>query len=101
MKKFLFVFCALSALAACDKHSSDDRLIRRCGEYLVEMAFNNAGEEMNAIINGDAVTLNLVVSASGAKYDGVLNDTTVTLWGKGDDWTMILDEDMVFSCVAE
>ena len=48
---------------------------------------------MHAIISGDAVDLALTQSASGAKYAGVLNDTNVVLWGKGDAWTMFLGPD--------
>lgn len=89
------------SVAACDKKSADAQLVRTCGDYVVEANFAEDGSQMNAVINGDAVVLNISESASGAKYDGVLNDTSVTMWGKGDDWTMILDDDMVISCVEK
>ncbi len=101
MKKILLPVLCVAMLGACDKKSDDAVIVRQCGDYAVEIKFADDGQKMNAVINGDAVELVNVVAASGAKYDGVLNDTAVTLWGKGADWTMILDEDMVIECVAK
>lgn len=102
MKKvLLFVFCA-AMICACDKKNEDASVIvRQCGDYTVEIEFSDNGDKINANINGDAVELANVVAASGAKFDGVLNDTDVTLWNKGDDWTMLIDQDMVISCIAK
>lgn len=101
MKKvFLFsVVCA--SLAACDGEKKSDVIVQQCGDYTVEITLDSTGDKINAVLNGDAVELANVVSASGAKFDGVLNDTAVTLWNKGEMWTMILDEDMVFECVTK
>lgn len=100
MKKiFLPVLCA-AAMCACDK--KDNRVIvRHCDGYEVQMTFSEGGDTMDADINGDKLTLQRAVAASGAKYDGVLNDTSVILWGKGDDWLMILDDDMVIECTSK
>ena len=98
MRKVLIAITASLALCACDKKTDSDISTRQCGGYQVEMTFNDQGDAMHAIINGDEMDLTLSVSASGAKYDGVLNDTNVTLWQKGDEWTMILDDDMVIEC---
>lgn len=99
MKKYLLVFCLGAALAACGADDdSSDKTVRQCGEYTVEMLFSEDGTKMTATINGDTVELDNVVSASGAKYDGQLNDTAVTLWGKGDNWMMILDDDTIIDC---
>ncbi len=100
-KTLLFVFCA-AAICACDKKSDDSSVIvRQCGDYTVEITFSDDGDKINANINGDTVELVNVVAASGAKFDGVLNDTDVTLWNKGNDWTMLIDQDMMISCVAK
>lgn len=101
MKKvFLFsVVCA--SLAACDGEKKSDVIVQQCGDYTVEITLDETGDKINAVLNGDAVELANVVSASGAKFDGVLNDTAVTLWNKGETWIMILDDDMVVECVAK
>ncbi|MBQ8294281.1 MAG: MliC family protein [Alphaproteobacteria bacterium] len=93
--KRLFIIFALMTLVACDK--TPDNVIH-CGDYNVEMAFSDDGEHLNAVINGDPVALDLAVSASGAKYTGILNDIEISLWGKGDNWTLILEPDETFSC---
>lgn len=100
MKKALFLLFAVAAVTACDK--TDDTVIRRsCGDYAVEITPSADGDTIAAVLNGDALELNHVVAASGAKYDGVLNDTAVTLWNKGQNWTLILDDDMVIECASK
>ncbi len=101
MKKIFLPGFMLIALAACGDGKDADKVVRQCGDYVVEMDFSDDGETLGAVINGDAVTLGRVVAASGAKYDGVVNDTPVTRWSKGDAWTMILDGDMVIECDAK
>lgn len=100
MKKvFLFsVICA--SLAACDGDKKSDVNIQQCGDYTVEITPSQDGDKINAVLNGDAVELTRSIAASGAKFDGVLNDTAVVLWSKGESWTMILDDDMVIECVG-
>ncbi len=100
MKKFLIGMFVLAALGACDR-AADDVLVRQCGGYRVEMTFADDGDTMNANINGDDMTLERVVSASGARYQGVLNDITVTLWGRGDEWSMFLNDEESFVCDAK
>ena len=99
MRKILLLICVFG-LFACDGKNDSDLIVRRCGDYSVEIDFADNGEKMNAVINGDGLSLARSVSASGAKYDGVLNDTYVTLWGRGEDWLLILDDDMVIECDA-
>lgn len=99
MKRALFLLFACAAVAACDK--TDDGIIRcQCGDYAVEITTSQSGDTINAVLNGDAAEFKRAVSASGAKYDGVLNDTNVTLWNKGADWTMILDDEAI-ECVVK
>lgn len=97
MNKFLISGVCLIALAACDA-PDNAVVVRQCGDYAVEMNFSANGDELRATINGDELVLANVVSASGAKYDGVLNDTAVTLWQQGQDWIMILDDNTVIQC---
>lgn len=97
MKRILLLSAVILSLGACEK--PDDGITRRqCGDYLTEMTFSDDGEKMYAVINGDKLTLTNDVSASGAKFVGTLNDTSVVLWSKGENWIMILDDDMVIEC---
>lgn len=93
MKKILICLLAGLSLAACNKQEN----IITCGEYEVAIEMNETGDKIHAVINGDEMDLDLAISASGARYVGILNDTTVTLWNKGSDWTMFLnDEEPIF-----
>lgn len=94
MKRALLPVLVGLALVGCAKN--EEKII--CGEYEVSMTFSDDGETMNAVINGDELTLNNAIAASGARYVGVLNDTIVTLWGKGNDWTMFLNDDAPIFC---
>lgn len=94
MKKIMLSCLMAMALVACEKN--DDVIV--CGDYNVSMTFTEDGEKMNAVINGDEVELTRAISASGARYVGVVNDTEVTLWGKGNDWTMFVNEEEPIFC---
>ena len=99
MKKSLFIiFCAF-ALVACGH--DDGNVHQRCGGYDVDMQFSDNGDTMRANINGDELELSNVVSASGAKYAGILNDTIVVLWNKGENWTLIMDDETIIDCVGK
>ncbi|MBR1379978.1 MAG: MliC family protein [Alphaproteobacteria bacterium] len=95
MNKVIFVFVIALALVSCGK---TDKNAVTCGDYEVRMSINDAGDEMTAVINGDELILTLMPSASGARYVGILNDTTVTLWSKGRDWTMFLNDEDAILC---
>ncbi len=104
MKKFVFCGMAALALAACDKKTETDVIAQTCGDYAVEITLSDDGETLAAVINGDAATLTHAVSASGARFVGTLNDTMVTLWNKGEAWTMFLGDDdnaVAIECVAK
>jgi membrane-bound inhibitor of C-type lysozyme len=93
MKKFLFPLMMVFVLAACGK--SDD--LMKCGDYDVRAALTQSGD-LKAVLNGDDVILARTISASGARYEGVLNDTTVVLWNKGRDWTLSLNDETPIEC---
>lgn len=100
MKKFAFMIMAVAALAACNKE--EDTGTRICGDYEVAMEIPADNPDvLHAVINGDAVDLTISQSASGARYQGVLNDTVVVLWQKGEDWTLMLDEDIIIECASK
>ena len=99
MKKILFMVVCAFVLVACGH--DDGNLHQKCGEYDVVMRFSNEGDTLLANINGDELELSHVVSASGAKYAGMLNDTIVVLWGQGEDWSLILDDDTIIECTGK
>lgn len=101
MKKIFLCLGACAALAACDADKKSDVIMQQCGDYTVEITPSENGEKITAVLNGDSVELTNSVSASGAKFDGVLNDTAVTLWNQGESWIMILDDDAAVECVAK
>ncbi len=97
MKKLLIALVMLGGLVGCSS-SDEEKVVRQCGPYAVEMEFSEDGSSLHATINGDGVDLTNVVAASGAKYDGVLNQVPVTLWGKGNEWIMILEDEEIIDC---
>lgn len=94
MKKITLCGIMLLALAACE----GDKNTMTCGNYEVGITMSEDGTYITAVINGDEMILNQAISASGARYVGELNDTVVTLWNKGEDWTMYLNEDESIEC---
>ena len=99
MKKFLILVVCAGLLVACGHN--DGIKHQKCGGYDVDMQFSDDGDTMRANINGDELELSHVVSASGAKFAGILNDTIVVLWNKGENWTLILDDDTIIECVGK
>lgn len=97
MKKFLLCCVSLLALVACDNKKN----LFICGDYEVEINMSEDGEQIATIINGDGVTLNHAISASGVRYVGELNETVITLWNKGEDWTLFFNDGMPIYCVAK
>ncbi len=94
MKKICFCFIGLLALVACEK--SDN--VFECGKYEVEITPHEKGDKIMAVLNGDAVEMNIAPSASGARYIANLNDTEITLWNKGRDWTLIIGDEEPVEC---
>lgn len=97
MKRLFFWAVLCLALGACDTHNPTIT----CGGYNVDMKLSDDGETLTAVINGDEMTLTHAISASGARYVGELNDTIVTLWNQGNDWTMFLNDDAPIECTSK
>jgi membrane-bound inhibitor of C-type lysozyme len=91
MKK-LTILATVLALGACG-----DKNTMTCGDYSVKV-LESTLDTITTEINGDKVVLNIAVSASGAKYDGTLNETKVTLWSKGDNWSLMLNDGDMMEC---
>ncbi len=92
MKKFAFIFLAALALTSCDKSEK----LMKCGDY--EISKTLQGDMLTIVINGDEVVLKQTAAASGARYAGILNDTNVVLWNKGNHWTLFLNDEQPIDC---
>lgn len=93
MKRILFSLMAAFVLVGCSE--SDN--VMKCGAYDVQVEVQGE-DNLKAVLNGDEVMLKQTVSASGARYEGILNDTSVVLWNKGHDWTLILHDEEPVEC---
>lgn len=94
MKKFVFGFVGLLTLGACERADN----VYVCDKYTVEITVGESGEVLTADINGDVVEMNIVPSADGARYVANLNDTEITLWNRGRDWTLIIGDEEPIEC---
>ncbi|MCL1902652.1 MAG: MliC family protein [Alphaproteobacteria bacterium] len=96
MRKYIIALSVL-ALAACGDKASD-KIEMKCGVFKVvaHVSPNN----IKATVGGRDFTLVNTVSASGARYDSVDSDIKVTLWSKGDQWILIVNDDDVSECVS-
>lgn len=91
MKKIIGSLFLLSVLTACN---NSDKIT--CGDY--EISISQKEKSLDVVINGDPVTLQQAISASGVRYEGVLNDTNIVLWNKGSDWTLYLNDELPIEC---
>lgn len=98
MKKGLPLFLGLIALSACD----NKKIIELdCGGNNVAINMSEDGEHLSTVINGENVDFNIAVSASGVRYVAQMNNSEVTLWNKGTDWTLYLNEETPIMCVSK
>lgn len=94
MKKICFVFVGLLALTACDRADN----VYVCDKYTVEITLGDTGDTLTADLNGDVVEMNIAPSGDGARYIANLNDTEITLWNRGRDWTLIIGDEEPVQC---
>lgn len=96
MKKMIsFVVIGL-ALSACDGNKNTIELV--CGENDVSINMSDNGDTLNTVINGSEMVFNIAISASGARYISETETGIVTLWNKGEDWTLFFDDNMPITC---
>ncbi len=95
MKKLILPVLLIAGVFACEKM----KVSATCGEYDVDIRYVDDADALSVRIKNETVLLNLVPSASGVKYDGVMkNGDKLTLWGKGDVWTMFVNDGDAISC---
>ena len=94
MKKICFCVLGLLTLVACERADN----VYVCDKYTVEINLDESGDKLTADLNGDVVEMNIAPSASGARYVATLNDTEITLWNKGHDWTLFIGDEEPIEC---
>ena len=94
MNKNCLVFFGLLVFAGCEKKDN----IYVCDKYTVEITPAENGDTLTADINGDIVEMKIAPSADGARYVANLNDTEITLWNRGRDWTLFVGDDEPIMC---
>ena len=81
-------------MVACDRADN----VYVCGKSTVEITPGETGDILTANLNGDVVEMNIAPSGDGARYIANLNDTEITLWNKGRDWTLIIGDEEPVQC---
>lgn len=94
MKKFLFVVMGLTFIAGCDK--SDFNV--HCGKHDVKIVLGASGDTIRAYLYDTEIPMDIAPSASGARYIGEYNGAKITLWNKGRNWTLFLNDDKPIEC---
>lgn len=97
--KLILPLCILTAfLFGCEKQNT---IKIDCGGNNVEINMSADGEKLATLINGDKLEFNIAISASGARYVAQHSGKEITLWNKGDDWTLYLDAEPPIMCSAK
>ncbi|MDR1207326.1 MAG: MliC family protein [Rickettsiales bacterium] len=98
MKKYILALSVLALVACSDK--APEVIGMRCGEFDIVAQVSSDGTQIKTAINGQNVSMEIVESASGAKYEGANGEAKLSLWNKGDQWMMIVGDDQVFDCIT-
>ncbi len=97
IKKMFLTIITAAVLLGCESKKADNLLI--CGDYEVQYELNNENETVSIDITGDKAVLQLAMSASGARYVGIINDIEIEFWNKGNDWILFVGQNDIFECV--
>ena len=85
-------------LAACDSPKKEpERFSLKCGKYSVAVEIVDK-DKLNAAINGEKIQMFSAISASGAKYDGRGAVVKASLWNKGRNWSLIINNGRMIEC---
>jgi len=74
------------------------KLTLSCDQFTVKVAVYR--DRLDTHINGQNVPMTPVVAASGVKYEGISGDVALSLWNKGENWMMLINEDQVIECTV-
>ena len=102
MKKLLIFFAFLSVLAGCDSggDSSSKTFTLKCGSYDVAIKILDA-DTLQTAVNGEKITMNRANYASEMHlYKGRGAVVSVSLWNKGQNWSLDIDNGRRINCVA-
>jgi len=95
MKKTMLLICVLGLLTGCNDNQTTKI---NCSGFDIEMKFTDDGAKMFANIDGEDIEFTLVPSASGAKYDAQFPEGKLTLWSKGNEWQMFVNDGASLGC---
>ncbi|MDR1027006.1 MAG: MliC family protein [Rickettsiales bacterium] len=96
MKKLALV--ASVFLAACESPKKEpERFQLKCGKYAVAVEVADA-DTLNTAVNGEKIQMFSAVSASGAKYEGKGAVVKASLWNKGANWSLIINNGRMIDC---
>jgi membrane-bound inhibitor of C-type lysozyme len=92
MKKLLPLFLCVATVAACDSGTQPlAESSMKCGDADVSVKVYQ--DYIDATIDGRTISMEQVVTASGAKYETEMNGKKVALWSKGESWMIVLSND--------
>ncbi len=97
MLRMILVGALSVFVAACD--GNDGKLA--CGEHDVTWQMSNDGNTLHVTLDGNAMTLEHAISASGARYVGEQDGNVITLWNHGDEWTMFVNDGAPLYCTVK
>lgn len=95
------IMVTLLVLTACDGSNApkSEKVALNCNGYNVTVELGSSDRDtLQAVINGEKITMHSVISASGAKYEGRGAAVTAVLWNKGKDWSLGLNDGKLISC---
>jgi membrane-bound inhibitor of C-type lysozyme len=91
-------------LGGCDStpppQAETQKIALKCGNYDVAIEVADA-DTLNTAINGEKITMYRAISASGAKYDGKGAAVSASLWNKGENWSLIVNNGSTISCKTQ
>lgn len=101
MKKTIIMLGILASglTAGCGEKTppTPKKIALKCGNYDVAIEMVDK-DTLKTAINGEKIEMFRAISASGAKYDGRGAATSVSLWNKGEKWSLLLNNGRPIEC---
>ena len=98
MKKYLVLGAFALALCACGEKPTNTYELE-CGDMDVYVTVYK--DRLDAVIGEHKSRFAQTVTASGARYDGIVGDKAMALWSKGEEWIMIVGDAEAIACVKK